>query len=230
MQLTVNDAARTLNVGEKTILRWIESGALPAYTVAGEYRINRAMLLEWATGKRLGFADPASPADSPLPSRALPALGDAMRLGGVYSAVPGGSVDEVLDAFVERMDLPESVRRPFLADALKTRERLQSTGIGEGIAFPHLRNPGVLGLTNPMVFTAYLENPVDYGALDGQPVDVLFCPLSPDLRIHLHLLSRLAYALRQPSFVSLVRARAPSDALAAAADALDVPPPAASAP
>lgn len=223
MQLTVNDAARTLNVGGKTILRWIESGALPAYTVAGEYRINRAVLLEWATGKRLAVSDPADAADAPLRPRVLPALGDALRLGGVYDGVPGATVDEVLGAFVERMDLPESVRRPFLADALRARERLQSTGIGDGVAFPHLRNPAVLGLTNPMVFAAYLERPVDYGALDGKPVEVLFCPLTPDLRTHLHVLSRLAYALRQPSFATLVHTRAPQDALLAAADALDAP-------
>ena len=46
MQMTVKDAAQALNVAEKTVYRWIQSGGLPAYRVAGQYRINRAMLFD----------------------------------------------------------------------------------------------------------------------------------------------------------------------------------------
>ena len=56
MQMTVKDAAQALNVAEKTVYRWIQTGGLPAYRVAGQYRINRAMLFEWATSKRINFS------------------------------------------------------------------------------------------------------------------------------------------------------------------------------
>lgn len=223
MQLTVSDAAKALHVGEQSILRWIQSGALPAYRVAGEYRLNRASLLEWAAGKRFQIAADDASALPRAPDAPLPTLADTLRLGGRCDGVPGDTAETALAAFVDRMDLPESVQRPFLLNALLAREKLQSTGIGEGIAFPHLRNPAPLALANPMVFLAYLATPVDFRALDGKPVSILFCPLSPDLRTHLHVLSRLAYALRQPSFSALVRARAPQEELLAAADALDAP-------
>ena len=212
MQLTVADAAKALNVAESTVARWIDSGALPAYRVAGQYRLNRAALFEWAASKRLAVADP----DAPLaPAAALPPLSAALRLGGVCPDIPGDTVPAVLEAFVARMALPESVDRALLLQALLAREQLQSTGVGGGVAIPHLRNPSVLGLSNPLLFVAYLSAPVDYAALDSQPVHTLFCPLSPSLRVHLHLLARIAWALRHPPFADAIRARAPADALLA---------------
>ena len=73
MQMTVKDAAKALNVAEKTVYRWIQMGGLPAYRVAGQYRINRAMLFDWATSKRINFSaeEPAKAVvEAPLPSLA----------------------------------------------------------------------------------------------------------------------------------------------------------------
>jgi PTS system nitrogen regulatory IIA component len=84
------------------------------------------------------------------------------------------------------------------------REALGSTGIGDGIAIPTC-NPIVL-LSRP--YLCFLEQPVDFGALDGQPVSTLFTLISPTVRAHLHLLSRLAFALRDPRFKAAVRSQA----------------------
>ena len=76
------------------------------------------------------------------------------------------------------------------------REALGSTGIGDGIAIPHVRNPIVLHVTRPSITLAFLEHPIEFGALDGKPVSTLFIMISPTVRAHLHLLSRLAFVLR----------------------------------
>ena len=68
------------------------------------------------------------------------------------------------------MKLPDDVDREFLYQVLLAREALGSTGIGDGIAIPHVRNPIVLHLSRPTVTLCFLEQPVDFGALDGQPV------------------------------------------------------------
>lgn len=218
MQLTVKDAAQTLNVGEKTIYRWIQTGGLPAYRVAGQYRINRAMLFEWATSKRINFTPDDAPAAAPDDAASL---SQALRLGGIHYRIPGTSVAEVFQSVVSLMNLPDTVNRPFLRQALVAREQLQSTGIGDGIAFPHLRNPGVLELQTPLVFLGFLEKPVDFQAIDGKPVRVIFCPLAPNVRAHLHLLSRLSFALRDPAFKALVLREASRDEILAAAAAFD---------
>jgi PTS system nitrogen regulatory IIA component len=55
-----------------------------------------------------------------------------------------------------------------------------------------------------MATLCFLEHPIEFGALDGQPVHTLFTIVSPTIKAHLHLLSRLAFALRQPAFAEVI--------------------------
>src|SRR5262249_48316043 len=88
---------------------------------------------------------------------------------------------------------------------------LQSTGIGEGIAIPHVRNPIVLHVPRPTVTLCFLDRPIDFGALDGKPVHVLFAMVSPTVRAHLRLLSRLSFALHDAGFKKAVLCKASRD-------------------
>ncbi len=210
MKLTVRDAAQLLKVTEKTIYRWIRQGTIPAYQISDQYRFNRAELLEWATSRKINvspeiFAEPEGGETLP------PSLSEALREGGVHYRVSGKDKSEVLRAAVEMMKLPEEVDREFLYQVLLAREALGSTGIGEGIAIPHVRNPIVLHLSRPMVMLCFLEHPVNFGALDGQPVTALFFLISPTVRAHLSLLSRLGFALRDPAFKNAVLHQASRD-------------------
>lgn len=219
MQLTVKDTAKALNVAEKTVYRWIQSGGLPAYRVAGQYRINRAMLFDWATSKRINFS-PSEPLQEPetLP---LPTLAEALQEGGIHYRVHGGNKDDLLKSVAGLLKLPDTVNREVLLHALLAREQLQSTGVGDGIALPHVRNPAVVDITTPMICLCFLEAPVEFGALDGKPVKTLFVPLSPNVRIHLHLLSRISFALRNPQFKALLANEGRRDELLDAARALE---------
>jgi PTS system nitrogen regulatory IIA component len=219
MQLTVKDTAKALNVAEKTVYRWIQSGGLPAYRVAGQYRINRAMLFDWATSKRINFSpeDPHKAADnSPLPT-----LAEALQEGGIHYRVHGGNKADLLKSVTGLLKLPDTVNREVLLQALLAREQLQSTGVGDGIALPHVRNPAVVEIATPMVCLCFLEAPVEFNALDGKPVKTLFVPLSPDVRVHLHLLSRISFALRNPQFKALLASEGRRDELLDAARALE---------
>ena len=218
MQLTVKDAAKALNVAEKTVYRWIQSGGLPAYRVAGQYRINRAMLFDWATSKRINFTDDGP--EEAAPEMALPTLADALIAGGIHYRVSGSDKAGVLQAVVDLLKLPDPVNREVLYQALMTREKLQSTGVGDGIALPHVRNPAILEITTPMICLCFLETPIDYGALDGKPVRILFTPLSPNVRIHLHLLSRISFAMRDPTFKGLLNREGKREEIIEAARAL----------
>ncbi|MDR0994422.1 MAG: PTS sugar transporter subunit IIA [Verrucomicrobiota bacterium] len=221
MQLTVKDAAHSLNVAEKTVYRWIQSGGLPAYRVAGQYRINRAMLFDWATSKRINFSADSAVAESE--PNVLPLLSDALQEGGIHYRVGGKTKAEALKAAVELLKLPDHVNREFLHQALMTREQLQSTGIGDGVALPHVRNPAVFELLLPQVCLCFLEASIPFDALDGKPVHVMFLPLAPNVRSHLHLLSRISFALRQPSFKALVEAEAGRERILKALRQLESP-------
>jgi PTS system nitrogen regulatory IIA component len=203
MQLTVKDAAALINVSEKTIYRWVSQQAIPAYLVNTQYRFNRAELLEWATSRRIQVS--ADLLSEPESSRgSLPGFVEALEAGGIFYRIGGDDKESVLRIVVEHMRLPDEVDRQFLLRVLLARELLAPTGVGEGIAVPHVRNPVVLHVARPTVTLCFLEKAVDFGALDGQPVRVVFSLLSPTTRAHLHLLSRLGFALRDPGFRSAV--------------------------
>jgi nitrogen PTS system EIIA component len=204
--LTVKDIARLLSVSEKTIYRWISQGQLPAYQVHEQYRFNRAEILEWATSRKI----PVSPeifAEPETSGVSMPSLVEALENGGVNYRVVGADKLAVLKNVVQLLQLPEEVDREFLFRVLVAREDLSSTGIGDGIAIPHVRNPVVLHISRPMVTLYFLEHPVDFGAIDGQPVYALFMLISPTVRAHLHLISRLAYSLRDADFRAVIQRR-----------------------
>jgi PTS system nitrogen regulatory IIA component len=83
---------------------------------------------------------------------------------------------------------------------------MASTGMGEGVAIPHVRNPIVLSVNHPAICLCFLEKPVEFGAIDDQPVHTLFTLVTPTVKVHLYLLSRLASALLEPRFkAALIR-------------------------
>lgn len=197
MNLSVRDAAALLRVSEKTIYRWVKQEIVPAYKVNEQYRFNRSELLEWATSRRISV--PAeSLQETESNAQPLPTLGEALEAGGIFYRIDGKSRREVLASVVQHLRLPDEVDRDYLHQVLTARERLASTGIGEGIALPHPRNPVLLHVTRPTVTLCFLEQPVDWRSLDGQPVTILFTLVTPTLRAHLHLLATLGFALRHP--------------------------------
>jgi PTS system nitrogen regulatory IIA component len=126
----------------------------------------------------------------------LHALSEALSSGGIYYRIEGQDKESALRNVVGLMRLPSEVDRGFLLQVLLAREALASTAIGDGIAIPHVRNPIVLHVSEPIVCLSFLEKPVDFNSLDGRPVNCLFTLVSPTVKGHLHLLSRLAYTLR----------------------------------
>ena len=134
-----------------------------------------------------------------------------MQAGGIFYRLAGTDKESVLRSVAEHMRLPEEVDRDFLLRVLLAREALASTGIGDGIAIPHVRNPIVLHVNRPMITLCFLEKPVEFGALDGKPVHALFSVISPTVRGHLHLLSRLAFAIRDTGFKDAIARQASHD-------------------
>src|ERR671912_1333193 len=133
------------------------------------------------------------------PQAVLPAL----RVSGKKQAL-----QELASQAARLTGLPDTA----IYEALVQRERLGSTGIGEGIAIPHGKLPG---LTRIFGLVARLDKPVNFEALDSQPVDVLFLLLAPEGAgaDHLKALARVARVLREPGLIDRIRATRDASAL-----------------
>jgi PTS system nitrogen regulatory IIA component len=220
MQIDVKEAARLLGVTEKTIYRWIKKGDLPSSRVNDLYRFNRSELLEWATARRVGISPDIFDGGEDT-AASLPGLEEALRTGGIHYRVPGASRNEVLAAVVGLMHVPAGVDRKHLLEVIVARESLGSTGMGGGIAIPHVRNPIVLHIDRPMITLCFLETAVEFGAIDGRPVHTLFTVVSPTVKSHLHLLSHLTFGLRSPEFRAAVDRQAAREVILVGARAVD---------
>lgn len=93
----------------------------------------------------------------------------------------------------------------IVLDALLARESLGPTGVGQGIALPHARLPGIDGVLGAFIL---LDKPIDFGAADRQPVDLAFALFAPtDAGVdHLKALALVSRTLRDTSVCAKLRA------------------------
>lgn len=127
--------------------------------------------------------------------------------------VPGGSKKRVLEqiASVIARDLPD-LDDQIIYESLIAREKLGSTGFGNGIAIPHCRLPGC---SSPISALLKLSTPVDFDAIDGAPVDLLFVLLVPEAATdeHLELLRQIASMFDREEVRDLLRQARDSESL-----------------
>jgi len=206
MLLSVKEAAELLRVSSKTVYRWAASGKIPYVRAGNQYRFSRAEILAWASesGRQPEPHAIREPKDS---DEKLPSIYEALSEGGIFYRVSGSSASEVIEELVSVINIPPGVDRKYLYEALTAREALASTGVGKGFAIPHLRHP-LPHITYASLSLAFLAEPVDWGAVDSMPVDTVFILLSPNTRCHLHLLSRLTFALQDEKWSGLLRKEA----------------------
>ena len=131
-------------------------------------------------------------------------LSDLIDVPAIMPAVKANSKKQLLQLLAERAARIAGIPEREIFDTILQRERLGSTGVGNGIAIPHGKLAGVKRITG--VF-ARLETPVDFEALDDQPVDLVFLLLAPEGAgaDHLKALSRIARVLRDFDTVAKVR-------------------------
>lgn len=127
--------------------------------------------------------------------------------------VPGGSKKRVLEQISSLVakELPE-LEQHYIFENLIAREKKGSTGFGNGIAIPHCR---LSGLSSPLSAVLRLEQPVDFDAMDAQPVDLLFVLLVPEQATdeHLELLRQVAGLLDQSQLREKMRQASSGEAL-----------------
>ncbi len=214
MHLNVREVSKLLKVSEKKVYDWIKRGVLRADRVNDQYRLHRSDLLERTSSREIDI--PAQIFEVPSSAGAfMPGLAEALKAGGIFYGLQGDDKAAVLGAIVRSLALPSNTDRESLAQLLLAREALGSTAIGGGIAIPHVRRPILLNSSSPAISLCFLEKPVDFGAFDGQPVFAIFLLISPTARMHLHLLSRLSFALHDAQLKAALVHRATRDEILA---------------
>jgi PTS system nitrogen regulatory IIA component len=132
-------------------------------------------------------------------------LSDLLSPKAVLSPLRANSKKQILQEMAAKAASLTGLPERDIFETLLQRERLGSTGVGNGIAIPHGKLESVARLVG--VF-ARMERPIDFDALDGEPVDLIFLLLAPESAgaDHLKALARVARVLRDPQVAHKLRA------------------------
>ncbi len=225
MKQSLTEIASQLGLNLDTLERWIRQGKIPV-TKQGRMGIYSASELNrWAEKQmRLNPCHVVDASECILDEETTGTNGKrgddapervlltALRRGGLFYGIDGKDKKEILKAAVDRIPEFPGKDADTIFQQLMEREELTSTGIGQGVAIPHPRNPIGDSLETPMIVTCFLKQPIPFQSIDDQPVSIIFLLLSPTVEVHLNLLSRLSFCLRDKGFVQLIQS-APDDAL-----------------
>jgi PTS system nitrogen regulatory IIA component len=140
------------------------------------------------------------------------ALADLLQPDAIIPALKVNSKKQLLQELAAKAAKLINVPEREVFDVILQRERLGSTGVGNGIAIPHGK---LASLTSIQGIFARLDNAVDFEAIDDEPVDLVFLLLAPEGAgaDHLKALSRIARVLRDQDLVAKLRATDSANAI-----------------
>jgi PTS system nitrogen regulatory IIA component len=155
-------------------------------------------------------------------------ISDIIDAGAVLPSLKATTKKQVLQDVAQQLARLVAIDQRIIFETLLTREKLGSTGLGQGIAMPHGRMPGLQHVTG---LFAKLSTPIDYDSVDGKPVDLVFALLSPDHAgaDHLTALAKISRIMRSPAALSKLRATNTAEGLYAVLTEPVVPNPASAA-
>jgi nitrogen PTS system EIIA component len=131
-------------------------------------------------------------------------LADIIDARAVLPAVKAQNKKQLLQELSHTMGSIVATDHRLVFETLNRREKLGSTGLGQGIAIPHGRLPNINRVYG---LFARLIHPVDFESIDGVPVDLVFVLLAPDHAgaDHLTALARISRIARQPEILAKLR-------------------------
>ncbi len=195
--MSIDDLARHIGMDARLVRKWAEKGKLPGQIVAGEWRFNRAAMLEFLQ-QHLHDFDEEHVRNLERAMRETPTSRD--RLVASYLAhecidmnLPARSRTSVLHELVVLASRGGQLYDPEgLTHALEEREAMGATALPGGIAFPHPRRPMPYAAAEPLIALARVPAGIPFGARDGNLTDLFVLICAPSDTVHLGLLARLS--------------------------------------
>jgi PTS system nitrogen regulatory IIA component len=139
-------------------------------------------------------------------------LTDIISADAILPVLRAGTKKSALQEMSERASTVSGLPAREIFDSVLQRERLGSTGVGNGIAIPHGK---LMSCHKIFGVFARLERPIEFEALDGAPVELAFLLVAPEAAgaDHLKALARIARVLRDPRIVAKLRATRDASAI-----------------
>jgi PTS system nitrogen regulatory IIA component len=198
--LTSEEVAALLDMPLVTIQRWEHQGKIPCRIAKQKKCFRRKEILEWAAEHGFKIKSESNDASSGIDDILYPAI----KRGGIYYELAGNDIIEVFESAVNKLPFLPGFDREMIFQELLNREELASTGIGHGIAIPHTRERLQMTADQAFIPVFFLRNKIEFNAIDGHPVDVLFMIFTRNPKEHLMVLSRISHTLKDRKILNIL--------------------------
>ncbi len=203
--LTLDEVASCLKVSPKTIHRMLQTNEIPAAKVGGQWRFLRDTVLAWLTERTMEVGD-NDLVNVITTAKVIVPINRLIGPDRIVLEIKSGSKRDVLSPMVQALAASGvDIDVEAYVSLLLEREEMVSTGIGPGVAFPHIRNPDQSPVASPCIVLGVCPDGTDFESLDGKPTYALAMCCSSSVVVHLRLLSMTALFLRDRDTVSLLR-------------------------
>ena len=185
--LTVEEVAKILKVSERTVYDWAKKGDIPCGKLGSTWRFKRDEVEKWVNSKL---------------TKSNPVSAEVMQIKSVLTEdnvlfIDCETKEEALSLLIDKVSEGLTARdKQEITDGIFHREKLMSTGIGLGIAVPHVRLPS---LNNISMVAALHKGGIDsYGSIDGKGVNFIFMIVAGKEQHseHIKLLSAISRTLK----------------------------------
>lgn len=194
------DVSDLLGLPLITIQRWEHQGKIPFKIIDQKICYKKKEITEWAKAHDFVIKIPLDAKTTKTPG----ILSESIKRGGIYTGIDGHDAYTVFEKAIEKLSFISFTDKERFFNELLYREELASTGIGKGVAIPHTRSRLDLGLTKPAVSVFFLKNEIDFNAVDGLPVKILFMIFTTNTKDHLKILSKISFLIGNEKLLSIL--------------------------
>jgi excisionase family DNA binding protein len=200
--MTLSEVAAYLKIAEKTVSRMITRGEIPCTKVASQWRFMKSMIDDWLISRMnvVPQNDLAKILENPeglIPFTRL--TSEELILDNVKPGTKKDILSQLIQPLVQQEIIEDA--EDFLRKLL-TREKMVTTGIGRGVAIPHLRHPKENPGGGPRMVVGICKPGTDYESMDGRMTHLFFLLVSDSEVVHLRVMAKLNQILREGDFVA----------------------------
>lgn len=201
--MTLTELADYLQVAEKTILRMISRGEVPAIKIGNQWRFSRSMVDDWILSN-MQVVPKNDIAKLMEDQQDLVPLSRLIEADSIKLDIRPGTKREVLEQLIEPLERKEAITdADSYLQILLAREEMMTTAIGP-VAFPHARNPRENAAAQPQVIAGVCREGTDFGSLDGQTTYLFLLPFTDSEIVHLRLMAKMASLFTEKANVEKV--------------------------
>lgn len=198
--MTLAEVAEYLKISEKSVTRMAKKGEIPVTKVASQWRFMRTVIDDWLISRM--DLSPESDISGLIKKDEIPLyLSRLIKPEDIILNLIPGNKKSILKQLIQPLIINNRITDSNLyLSLLMDREDMVSTGIGNSIAIPHIRNPNQYPVT-PCIITGICKNGTSFDSLDNKNANIFFLICSDSEVVHLKIMAKLVTHTRNTTLI-----------------------------